>query len=171
MSPPWAARLALVTLACACQVSGQQSPPVSFSAGFSDYAVLQRSATVGARLYGFASTDGPITATVAAFSAAHGQVTSYNVSAEIYPWTSTSGCNSTSCIDGRTPLPPAHGEFTWVAQLRPQPLAGGSYSITVSAGDGPNETIALHNVTFGDVYLCSGVVLYSRAYGTRLAHS
>ena len=48
---------------------------------------------------------------------------------------------------------PDHGEFTWVAVLKPQPKAGGSFTITVSTA-GPNGTLTLERVTFGDVLGC-----------------
>jgi hypothetical protein len=78
------------------------------------------------------------------------------VEATVEPWTSTSGCNSTGCVDDKTPQMPVHGHYTWVAELRPTPAAGGEYTIAVSVGTGVNETIVMERVTYGDVYYCSG---------------
>jgi len=138
---------------------------LSFSAGFSDDAVLQRSTVEGARIYGFAATEAMITVTVTLVPG-HSRSSleaAYSVPAVLSPWVPTAGCTRAGCIDPRTPQPPQHGNFTWVAQLRAQPNAGGSYTITVnSTGDdtagGVNETIVLQRVTYGDVYFCRCVV-------------
>ncbi len=81
----------------------------------------------------------------------------YSVPATLSAWVDDSGCNATGCIDARTPLPPAHGQFIWRAELKPQPTAGGVYTITAAtAGSAANSTITLARVTYGDVYFCSG---------------
>ena len=45
------------------------APPISFSAGFSSDAVLQRSSVQGAKVYGFTTTDRPVTVEVPSFPA------------------------------------------------------------------------------------------------------
>lgn len=124
---------------------------LSFSAGFSDDAVFQRSATKGTAVYGFAASAAPVKVTVSSSGGA-----SYTVSATPTPWVDTSGCNATSCIDAKTPLPPAHGAFQWRAELKPQTAAGGSWTISATDGSAANGTITLERVTYGDVYFCSG---------------
>ena len=126
-------------------------PPISFSAGFSDDAVFQRSVSEGHKVYGFTTTNEAIIvqATISADD-------TYSVEATITPWVSTSGCTATSCIDPKTRLPPPHGSFTWSATLNPVEAAGGEYTISASKGKGANETVTLERVTYGDVYFCSG---------------
>jgi hypothetical protein len=132
---------------------------LSFSAGFSDDAVLQRSVDAGAAVYGFAAGAGAVEVAVDGTSGG-GAAVSYSVAAVVTPWTSTSGCNATACIDPKTPLPPPHGKFVWRALLQPQPAGGGAFTIVVKASAGhaapPNSTLMLRRVTYGDVYFCSG---------------
>jgi hypothetical protein len=147
---------------------------LSWSAGFSDDAVLQRSAysegkeqsydeysrrgeSGGAAVYGFCTEGSAVTVAVSGTDG-NGATVGYSVRAAISPWKQTSGCNSTACIDPRTPLPPAHGAFTFRATLHPHP-AGGHFTITArsaAASEGANTTITLQRVTYGDVYFCSG---------------
>jgi len=178
------------------------APPISFSAGFSSDAVLQRSSVQGAKVYGFTTTDRPVTVEVPSFPAtagyplhpfrhkthptgggvgvlflcfsevvwgvlgwpfefrrsAHpptrlvplvlphphfqkvsagagaGPPLRYKVQATVAPWVSTSGCNSTGCIDPKTPQMPLHGRFTWVAELNPTSVPGGAFIISASVG-------------------------------------
>jgi len=151
----------LVATITAVIATDQTTPKLSFSAGFSDDSVLQRSAFKGARIYGFATTNtkditvsfsSDISSVMSTFVAA------YSVPAEISAWVDTSGCNATGCIDPGTPISPNHGNFTWMAELQPHASAGGAYLITVSMGGrgGVNESISLERVTYGDVYFCSG---------------
>jgi len=112
-------------------------------------------------VYGFAETAGPVEVSVQGAAGSHGgtaEQVSFKVAATVSPWVDTSGCNATACIDPKTPLPPDHGAFVFVALLPPQPAAGGSFSVTASQspGGGPNATISLHEITYGDVYYCSG---------------
>ena len=120
-------------------------PPLVFSAGFTDGAVLQRGDR-GTAVYGFASSAAPVKVTVSGSA-------NYAVGAAVSSWTDDSGCNATACPDPRTHPMPAHGNFTWRAELQPQPTAGGEYSISVAAG---GSTISITNLTYGDVYFCSG---------------
>eukprot|EP01050_Picozoa_sp_SAG11_P027767 SAG11_NODE_7161_length_1185_cov_0.957643_1_plen_293_part_10 len=130
---------------------------LSWSAGFSDDAVLQRSADTGAVIYGFAPSAATVEVAMEGETGA-GTAVSYKVAAVLTPWTSTSGCNATSCIDAKTPLPPLHGKFVWRALLQPQPAGGGAFTVTVASHDtsAPNSTLTLQRVTYGDVYFCSG---------------
>ena len=156
-----AALLGLVLL-LSTPCSSAAPPTISLSAGFTSDAVLQRSAVTGAKLYGFvASGTAPVTVTV---SSSDGAAAPYKVHATAAPWVNTTGgCmpmqlpNGTmaGCTDPKTPAMPEHGLFTWVAQLKPQPKAGGSSTITVST-PGINGTLTLERVTYGDVYFCSG---------------
>eukprot|EP00659_Diplonema_papillatum_P009251 gene9251-14335_t len=53
-------------------------------------------------------------------------------------------------------IPATAAEGTWTAQLRPTP-AGGNYTITATcSGCGNSSTAAIADVTFGDVWYCSG---------------
>jgi hypothetical protein len=94
-----------------------------------------RSATTGAKVYGFVASNQPVTVTVASSSSVTAASASmqYAAAATVAPWVNTSGCmpmqqqNGTmaGCSDPGTPKPPEHGEFTWVVQLQPQATAGG----------------------------------------------
>jgi hypothetical protein len=155
MVPPASLALALaLTASCLPQATAS----LSWSAGFSDDAVFQRSATKGTAVYGFASSAVTVTVTVSGGAAA--DASPYSVMVTPTPWVDTSGCNRTGCIDAKTPLPPAHGAFVWRAELKPQPEAGGHYTIVAADGtpSSGNGTIALERVTYGDVYFCSGQV-------------
>jgi hypothetical protein len=114
-----------------------------FSAGFSDDAVLQRSANSGAVVYGFATTNDPVTLTLTGGDP-------QKVAATVTPWVH-SACGAVN--DTKTPCPaPPHGPFVWRGVLKPQPKAGGSYTLTVStASAGSNSTITLQRLTYGDV--------------------
>lgn len=139
--------------------AAQTAPTISLSAGFSDDAVLQRSSQTGAKLYGFVAANAPVSVKVSASAG----TSAYTVAATVAPWVNNSGCmpmqlpNKTmaGCSDPRTPTPPTHGQFTWTAQLKPQPRPGGDYTITISTA-GPNGTLTLQRITYGDVYYCSG---------------
>jgi hypothetical protein len=124
--------------------------PIQFSAGFSNGAVLQRG-DVGIAVYGFAAEDAAVKVTVSGGGAAD-----YTVDALLSKWVDDSGCNASACPDPRTRPMPAHGGYVWRAQLRAQPKAGGDYSISVSSPAAVNETITVANLTYGDVYFCSG---------------
>ena len=129
---------------------------LSFSAGFSSDAVLQRSKTTGAAIYGFAHSAGAISVAVAGTSG-HGDAVAYKVAAAVAPWTDDTGCNATACVDSKTPVPPAHGGFVWRALLQPH-AAGGELTVTVTAASAsePNATRTLERLTMGDVYYCGG---------------
>lgn len=142
--------VSLFALALALAFPRSAAASLSWSAGFSDDAVFQRSATKGTAVYGFAASTDTVTVTVWTGSAT-GQP-SYSVKATPTPWVDTSGCNQTGCIDAKTPLPPAHGAFTWRAELHPQASAGGTYAIQASDSTAAaNGTITLERVTYGDV--------------------
>lgn len=112
-----------------------------FSAGFSDYSILQRSNTVGAKLYGFAPTNKPISVQVSGTS-------SYKVSATVKPFVDPLEYHP----DTSREIP--HGNFTWEAILHPA-AAGGDYTIVVTDGT-TNGTATISHITFGDVWFCSG---------------
>lgn len=135
------------------------------SAGFSDSAVLQRSPTSGAAIYGF--TDTPAAVTLVLASADPAGLTNKNigttratpaapvsVQCEVSKWT-PSECGAGG--DTKTPCPaPPHGSYTFRGVLPPHPDAGGNYTLTIqSATPGPNSTVVLHRLTYGDVWLCS----------------
>ena len=129
-------------------------PPLIFSAGFTDNAVLQRG-NKGTAVYGFASSAAALTVTVSGDA-------SYTVDALVSAWVDDSGCNRTDCPDHprTSPMSP-HGAFVWRAQLWPQSKAGGDYSISVAAAKtgakDPNGTaITISSLTYGDVFFCSG---------------
>lgn len=129
-------------------------PALSFSAGFSDDSVFQRSGVEGHRVYGFTTTEDAISIVVEDTVATEN---GYTVAATISPWASDSGCTAAGCIDPKTPLPPPHGAYIWSATLQPVKAAGGSFTITATKGRGVvNGTVALERVTYGDVYFCSG---------------
>jgi len=130
---------------------------LSFSAGFSSDAVLQRSNTTGAAIYGYAHTAGAISVAVVVKGGGRAQAHQYKVAAAVMPWTDDTGCNATACVDPKTPLPPAHGHFVWRALLQPH-AAGGELTVTVTAASAsePNATQTLERLTMGDVYFCSG---------------
>ena len=148
----WAAFAAAISLdyatllAAAAPPPPTVVPPLVFSAGFTDNAVLQRG-DAGVAVYGFAAAAGPIKVTVAGDA-------NYAVDAVAMPWNDDSGCNATACPDPRTQPMPNHGAYVWRAQLQPQPQAGGEYIISVSAQS--NGSISISNVTYGDIYFCSG---------------
>ena len=130
---------------------------LSWSAGFSDDAMFQRSMEQGAAVYGFAHSAAAIEVSVSGKSGS-GSAVSYKVAAVTSPWADTTGCNATACIDKKTPLPPPHGAFVWRALLQPQPAGGGEFSVTVASASSaePNATLSLARVTYGDIYFCSG---------------
>jgi hypothetical protein len=117
-----------------------------FSAGFTDEAVLQRSTSVGAAIYGFTNSTNQIYVSVSGTDAA-GSMVGYTVAATLSNWTGGDD------IHPDTPAPPAHGNTVWRAQLKPS-HAGGNLSIT--ADDGSNPKASLSSVTHGDVWFCSG---------------
>lgn len=134
--------------AAPARVPPATTPALQFSAGFSDSAVLQRGDR-GTAVYGFATSASPVKLMVSGGA-------NYEVSAKVSEWVDDSGCNSTICPAGKK-IMPAHGGFVWRAQLRPQPLAGGEYSLSVtSAAAGSNGTLSIVNLTYGDVFFCSG---------------
>jgi sialate O-acetylesterase len=144
----------LLLCAAAAAASGRPPPlpvgPLQFSSGFSNDAVLQRG-DLGSAIYGFAQSAAPVQVTVEGATAG-GKSVSYTVDAEVAPWHDTSGCNAT------TPTKPmqAHGNWTWRATLKPQPEAGGAYTVLVRDSSSANSTISINRVTYGDVYFCSG---------------
>ena len=151
--------LVLLIMSCSSAVSAidiqrvppptMPTPPLVFSAGFSDGAVLQRG-DAGTAVYGFVSEASAVKVTVSGDA-------DYVVNAQVSEWVDDSGCNASACPDPRTRPMPAHGGYVWRAQLQAQPKAGGDYSISVaSAAAGANGTIRIANLTFGDVYFCSG---------------
>jgi hypothetical protein len=156
----------LLLLSTAFTAAAAAAPTISFSAGFTDDAVLQRSATTGAKIYGFVAANQPVTVTVSASGSSDSDsaaASARQYQATVAPWVNSSGCmpvqqpNGTmaGCSDPKTPEPPAHGAFTWVAQLKPQAAAGGEFTVTVTTA-GANGTITMERVTYGDVYYCSG---------------
>lgn len=114
--------------------------PLLFSAGFSDGSVLQRSATTGAAIYGFAPTSALVTVTVSGSA-------SYTVHAEVSVW-------GGPYYHPATGPEPTHGAYVWSAVLHPQNTAGGQYTITVEDGQF-NHTATIRDVTYGDVWFCS----------------
>jgi hypothetical protein len=147
------ARAGLVCLAGAPLTSA-----LSWSAGFSDDAVFQRSKDQGTAIYGFAHSDAAAIEVAVAGTSGSGGAVSYKVVAVASPWVDTTGCNATACLDRKTPVPPPHGAFVWRALLQPQPVGGGQFTVTVSSVSHaePNATLVLERVTYGDVYFCSG---------------
>ena len=124
------------------------SATLSFSAGFSSDAVLQRSTgSEGARVYGFTDSAAPVSVTVGGEDAA-GKPVEYRVAASVAPW--TGGAD----VHPDTPPPPPHGNFTWAATLKPA-AAGGALTISASNGE-TNGTATIERITHGDVFFCSG---------------
>jgi hypothetical protein len=79
---------------------------------------------------------------------------SYSVDAVVEAWKDTTECNATRCSYPSTHPMDAHGDYTWKAMLQPHVAAGGSYTITVSAG--ASQRINITGVTYGDIYFCGG---------------
>ena len=123
-----------------CRGGGGPSPPtptpptppgpapsgIGFSAGFSSGMVLQR-APAKAAMYGFAPSGTKLTLVIS---------------------DDTDGSNAEYSV-----ATTASAGNTWKMFLRPT-TAGGSHTATLSAGTGAK--IVLSDVTFGDVYVCSG---------------
>ena len=143
MMMPLARTLLLVLLiAPAC------SAELSFSAGFSSDAVLQRSeGSEGARVYGFTDSAAAVTVSVTGSDGA-GKAVKYDVPASVTPWTGGADTHPD------TPPPPPHGDFVWAAALQPA-AAGGALTVSASNG-GTNGTATIERVTHGDVFFCSG---------------
>ena len=120
-------------------------PALSFSAGFATFAVLQRG-DVGAHVYGFSNSTAAVTVAVSVGGGGGGGGGGYTVDAEVRAWVNSSSVNDTHHD--------RHGDFVWRATLRPQPEAGGSYTIMVATAGQP--AINISDVTYGDVYFCSG---------------
>ena len=110
-------------------------PSFRLSAGFSSDMVLQQ-APAKAAIYGFG--EGPVSITLSGRDAA-GAAVHYSVAAE-----TRQGQGDTASVD--------RAAATWKAFLRPS-TAGGSYNVTAK---GANGKVVLSEVTFGDVYFCSG---------------
>ena len=88
------------------------SAKLVFSAGFSDNAVLQRSFTDGAAVYGFTDTSSRVSVQVSGTDGS-GSSVSYSVDAAVHAWTGGAS------IYPSTPAPPPHGDYVWRAQLKP----------------------------------------------------
>ena len=83
--------------ALAVAVAGEPFPAptgISFSAGFTDNAVFQRSATVGVAVYGFTATASPLTISVTGVDGA-GKAVGYTVQAAVAPWRADSRLHRT----------------------------------------------------------------------------
>ena len=110
---------------------------ISFSAGFTDDTVLQRGA-FSVAVYGF--SDGAVTLSVSGVDGA-GDSVAYSVDAALLPW------------EGGQ-WGPEHGSTVWRASLRPNAVAGGAFTLTASNSTG--NALSIANVTWGDVFFCSG---------------
>ena len=118
-------QLATLQLTLLSSVAAQ----LSFSAGFSDDAVLQRSATQGAAVYGFVAGSSPLTVTLTAAGRQPQHVT-----ADVTAWV-PSACGAVN--DTKTPCPaPEHGNYVWRAVLPPQPKAGGNFTLSATSRSG-----------------------------------
>lgn len=71
----------------------------------------------------------------------------------VWGWTKP-GATVTVVLDGRSFSARGDAAGKWLLQL-PAQLAGGPHTLRVS-GVGPTERVALTNILFGDVWLCSG---------------
>eukprot|EP01079_Euglenida_sp_SAG-EU17-18_P008547 gene8547-7802_t len=120
-----------LSILCTGLGAGAQEQPLTFSAGFSDGEVLQRSNTIGTRVYGFAPSASPVTVSVTGTDGA-GATVAYNATATVAP-------------DGRdqwhpdTATEPPHGAYIWAATLQANAAPGGNFTVTVSDGT-PNGT-------------------------------
>lgn len=125
------------------------SSGVQFSGVFSSSMVLQR-APASAAVYGFCGNNGEGARVLSRCNFTAGAVVEVTVSGgESSPASPSSppySLQTAIAADG-----------TWKALLRPT-TAGGSYSITVSclAGCGNSSASTIAQVTFGDVFYCSG---------------
>lgn len=139
--------VASLVAALAATLSSSATFPVVFSAGFSTKMVLQRSATAGAAVYGFVDGDA-VASIVVSVSGVDGKggAVEYSVPATATPQPPVGWFPDTNA-------PPAHGAFVWRATLKPAD-AGGSYKVKVT--DSVKSSASLLDVTFGDVWLCSG---------------
>lgn len=145
-------------LAVASAIAPPAEAALTFSAGLSDDAVLQRStaatgatattgatAATGAKVYGFTDPSAAVSVTV---SGNDGTAVSYKVPADVSA--RTGGGDS----HPDTPPPPPHGGFVWVVALKPE-AAGGKLSISAMI-NAVNGTATIERVTHGDVWFCSG---------------
>ena len=157
--------LAVLVLACAShsavrrapshtgasRVQSLEVPPppppvvgVAFSGAFTDYAVLQRATAATSRVavYGFCGVVG-------------NQLTANQVTGVC---TYQEGASVEVVLQGFAPTRSRiEPDGTWKALLPAQP-AGGSYTVSAActAGCGNSSATILRNITFGDVYFCSG---------------
>ena len=120
------------------------TPGTLFSGVFSDHVVLQRAPSKSA-VYGVvfgAEAGTTVTVQVSEVSGGDGPGTVYSVPASV---------DTTRLASD--PL----GYATWKAFLKPAE-AGGNFTIAATCGECkfPNVTSALNDVTFGDVWFCSG---------------
>ena len=111
------------------------APPagIYFSGVFSDHTVLQRGAKSQAAVYGAVS--GAVTS-VTLFTSEEGSA-KYSVKAEIVEQTAANA--------------------TWKALLHPHAEYGGNVTVTAScAGCSGNTSATISDLTYGDVWFCSG---------------
>eukprot|EP00039_Didymoeca_costata_P002481 m.60480 g.60480 ORF g.60480 m.60480 type:complete len:832 (+) comp11324_c0_seq1:88-2583(+) len=148
--------LAAIGSLVAAKPPPQPTPPLLFSTGFTDNAVIQRGEK-GVVVYGFAVKNSPIMVTVNG-KAENGSSFDYTVSnVLISPWVDTTGCNETQCVFSSTHPMPQHGDYVWRAELQASPAHGGNLTITVSQKQDTNiSSINITNITYGDVFFCSG---------------
>ena len=144
-------RVLVSTVCSACLLLSLGLPAsatLTFSAGFSSDAVLQRSTgSQGARVYGFTDSAEAVTVTVDGEDG-EGTPVQYKVPATVFSWTGGTD------VHPDTPPPPPHGDYVWAASLKPA-AAGGALTISASNG-GVNGSATITRVTHGDVFFCSG---------------
>jgi sialate O-acetylesterase len=109
------------------------APGISFSGVFTDHTVLQRGTTAQAAVYGAVTGAATgVTVSVSEVGAAE-----YSVKAQIVEQTAEN--------------------VTWKALLHPHAAYGGNVTITAScAGCSGNTSAAISDLTYGDVWFCSG---------------
>ena len=108
---------------------------IYFSGFFTDHTVLQRGSKARAAVYGAISG----TASSVSIKVSEEGSTSYNVAAQI--------------------IHRGVGNLTWKALLHPHASYGGNVSVTAScSGCSGNTTATISDLTYGDVWFCSGQV-------------
>ena len=129
--------------------AGNTDPPspiagMHFSGVFTDNAVLQKSDSQAAAVYGVSFREATkISASVSVLVEEAGKA-SYTLKAEVRP------------------VPGHNNNVTWKALLRPHSEQGGNLTITATcascSSNATLNTAQIQDVTYGDVWFCSGQV-------------
>lgn len=167
-------RSAMAAMLASSAVAAPAAPSLNFTfdAGFGSWMVLQRAPSQAA-VYGYLplGTTGAVVVNVTLTPSAGGTPTTFTASLNVtqQPYGDGWGarpCSKASCppydMEGFTPW--AEPLPSWKVLLPPM-AAGGDFELTATCAGcaGAPGPISLTNVTFGDVWLCSGQVRARRA--------